>query len=451
MSVEKKYTLLFFVFFYFTSLRITCQNDGFRFFNKEKKYQDVSFKLINNIIIIPLEINNKKLNFILDTGVNKTIVFNSSQSDTIFLRLNKKFQLQGLGKGTPVDAIISENNRFRIKNLVSNNNSVYIVLKDDFDLSAKMGVTVHGVIGYDVLKDLILRINYKSKKIRFYEPNSFQYKKCKKCQVFPLTIHQNKPYIDVEVIIDGSSEKIPVKMLLDSGGSDAIWLFEYSNPQIITPEKYFEDFLGVGLSGTIFGNRSRISSLELGDYSIKNPTVSFLDTISTSNARRFKERNGSIGSGILKRFKIWIDYPNKKITFKKNGSLTGDFNYNMSGLEVVHNGKMLVQEKSSSFAESYGRSANSGSAGNSVNLVTNYVFKFKPSYRVNDVLKGSPADIAGIKINDVLMKINGNNVYNFKLSEIIGKFQQKNNKKIRLTILRGEKLITIEFRLKKIV
>ena len=187
------------------------------------------------------------------------------------------------------------------------------------------------------------------------------------------------------------------------------------------------------------------------DYSIKNPTVSFLDTISTRNARRFKERNGSIGSGILKRFKIWIDYPNKKITFKKNGSLTGDFNYNMSGLEVVHNGKMLVQEKSSSFAESYGRSANSGSAANSVNLVTNYVFKFKPSYRVNDVLKGSPADIAGVKINDVLMKINGNNVYNFKLSEIIGKFQQKNNKKIRLTILRGEKLITIEFRLKKIV
>ena len=148
---------------------------------------------------------------------------------------------------------------------------------------------------------------------------------------------------------------------------------------------------------------------------------------------------------------MWIDYPNKRLTLQKNGSLSGGFNYNMSGIEVVYNGKMLVQEKSSSLAESYGRAANSGSGGNTVNIVTNYVYKFKPSFRVNEVLKGSPADLAGVIKGDVLMQINGKPVYNYNLEEIIGKFQQKANKKIRLTIMRNEQLITLEFKLKRIV
>lgn len=123
----------------------------------------------------------------------------------------------------------------------------------------------------------------------------------------------------------------------------------------------------------------------------------------------------------------------------------------MSGIEVVYNGKMLVQERESSLAESYGRSANFGSGGNTVNIVTNYGYKFKPSYRVNEVLKGSPADLAGVIKVDVLMRINGKPVYNYNLEEIIAKFQQKANKKIRLTIMRNGQLITLEFKLKRIV
>ncbi|MEN8857063.1 MAG: retropepsin-like aspartic protease [Flavobacteriaceae bacterium] len=155
---------IFLSLFLLSTFALSSQNTGFHFFDKNKKFEDVNFKLINNIIVIPLEINGEPINFNLDTWVNKTIVFNSSNADTIFLCLDKKFQLRGLGKGLPVDAIVSNNNSFRIQNLVSNNQRVFIVLKDEFDLSAKMGMTIHGVIGYDLLKDLILRVNYKSKK-----------------------------------------------------------------------------------------------------------------------------------------------------------------------------------------------------------------------------------------------------------------------------------------------
>ncbi len=428
-----------------------CQQNGFQFLNKEKKFEDLKFKLINNVIVIPLEINGKKLNFILDSGVNKTIVFNSSKADTILSTFENKYQLRGLGKGLPVEAILSKMNRFKIKNLIGLNKNVYIVLKDDFDLSSKMGITIHGVIGYDLLSNLILRINYVTKKIRFYKPSTYTPNKCKKCEVLPLFIYQNKPYIDVRVIINQNSTEIPVKMLVDAGGSDALWLFEYSKDNILSPDNYFVDFLGVGLSGTVYGKRSRISSLELGRFSIKNPTVSFLDTISTINARKFNDRNGSIGTGILKRFKVWIDYPNKQITFQKNASFMDEFNYNMSGIEVVYDGKILIKEQSRNFGNIYGENSDDNRTSSSINLITNYSYKFKPNFKVNEVVKNSPADLAGVMKDDVLLKINGKHAYNYKLEDIISIFQEKENKIIRLSILRGNQRINLEFKLKKII
>ena len=442
---------IFLILFFGICNNITGQNEGFRMMSPHKSYEDIRFQFINNLIVIPIKVNNKKLNFILDSGVNKTIVFNSSKVDTILSNFEYKYKLKGLGEGLPVNAIVSKNNLFRINNLIAVNKNVYVILKDDFDLSSKMGITIHGVIGYDIFSDLILRINYKSKKIRFYNPSKYKQKKCSNCEVLPLTIFQKKPYVDVTVKLNNNSKKVPIKMLIDSGGSDAIWLFEYSNKNIVTPENFFTDFLGVGLSGTVYGKRSRISSLGLGKFSLNKPTVSFLDTLSTKDARKFNKRNGSIGSGILKRFTVWFDYPNNRLMLKKNSSFNEVFNYNMSGLEIVYDGKILVEESTRNYAELSRGTQDPNGNRNSVSLIKNYVYKFKPNFKVSNVSEGSPADLAGVMKDDILIKINGNPIYNFQLHEIISIFQEKENKLIRFTLIRNNKKIKTEFNLKKII
>ena len=442
---------IFLILFFGICINIRSQSEGFRMMNTMKTYEDIRFQFINNLIVIPIKVNNKKLNFILDSGVNKTIVFNSSKVDTILSNFEYKYKLKGLGKGLPVNAIVSKNNLFRINNLIAVNKNVYVILKDDFDLSSKMGITIHGVIGYDIFSDLILRINYKSKKIRFYNPSKYKQKKCSNCEVLPLTIFQKKPYVDVTVKLNNNSKKVPIKMLIDSGGSDAIWLFEFSNKNIVTPENFFTDFLGVGLSGTVYGKRSRISSLGLGKFSLNKPTVSFLDTLSTKEARKFNKRNGSIGAGILKRFTVWFDYPNNRLMLKKNSSFNEVFNYNMSGLEIVYDGKILVEESTRNYAELSRGTQDPNGNRNSVSLIENYVYKFKPNFKISNVLEGSPADLAGVMKDDILIKINGNPIYNFQLHEIISIFQEKENKLIRLTLMRNNKKIKTEFKLKKII
>jgi hypothetical protein len=51
-------------------------------------------------------------------------------------------------------------------------------------------------------------------------------------------------------------------VLIDSGGSYAILLFENSKLEIKTPKRCFNDIFGEGLSRAVFGKRSRISSLK---------------------------------------------------------------------------------------------------------------------------------------------------------------------------------------------
>lgn len=410
----------------------------------------VTFKMINNLIVIPLEINGKKLSFILDTGVNKTILFNLTENDSVGLLNTTKVTLRGLGKGDAVKALVSKKNTFQIKNLISNDETIFVILKDYFDLSSKMGTTIHGIIGYNLLKDLIVKVNYKSKRIDFYNPKTFQYKKCKKCETVPFTFYRNKPFINAKVNLDTLGTKfINVKLLVDSGGSDAMWLFEKSKKIIKTPKRFFNDLLGEGLSGPIFGNRSRIPEFKLGRFKIENPTVSFLDSASTHNAREYKARNGSIGGGILKRFKVWIDYPNKKFTFKKNGSFKNGFNYNMSGLDIVYNGEELVREEAiRNIENTFNQKLNER---HSVSFVRSYSFIFKPSYKVLNVVKNSPAYNAGILKDDIIISINGKAVHQFKIGEIIQKFQERDKKKIKMVVKRNGVKMKFEFRLHKSV
>lgn len=444
--MNKKLSILFILLL--TTIFNSYSQAGFRFQNKSQTKQRVSFKLINNLIIIPVTINEKKLSFILDTGVNKTIIFNVSENDSIGLLNPKKITLRGLGNGESVDAVISENNKMNIKGLIGYNESIYVILKDFFDLSSRMGTTIHGIIGYNLLKNFVVKINYKSKKIDFYNPDSYKYKKCKKCEILPIQFYRKKPFVNVKVQLDTVANKLTdVKLLVDSGGSDALWLFEDSKKEIKTPNKFFNDILGEGLSGSIYGNRSRIPMLKIGNFEIEKPTVSFLDTTSTKNARKLKNRNGSLGGNVLKRFVVWLDYPNRQIMLRKKGSFTSGFNYNMSGLDIVYNGKQLIKEENNTLAKDAFN--NKLDTKNTISFVTNYSYKFRPSYKIKRVVKNSVADKAGLKAGDLIVSINRKPVYTYTLNEIIHKLQEREHKKIQIKIDRDGQKLNFSFRLEK--
>lgn len=436
------------LFFLSLTYSFSVAQSEFVFLNGVKKYS-TSFKLINNLIVFPIEVNGKELNFILDSGVGSTLLFNIKESDSVKLKNLERRKIQGLGGLDEIEAIISIGNVFRMKNIMGKNQNLFMVTNDNFDLSTRLGITIHGIIGYELLKNFVVKISYGAKRITFYDPEYYEPKNCRKCDEFPLQFYMLKPYIEIGAKLD-SDEIVPVKLLIDTGGSDAMWLFENSKPEIKGPTKFFTDFLGEGLTGTIYGKRAKIKGLVFGKFELENPTVSYPDSISIAHARNFQERNGSVGGSILSRFEITFNYKEGKFYIKKGSGFNRPFNYNMSGIELAHNGKVLVRERENP-TNQFAVSSQNNTQNPTIVLDYEYRYKFKPSYRIHHLLPGSPAAEVGIMEGDILIKINGKFTHDMTLEEIVHIFYEKEGRRVQVLIERNGQNYEYKFKLRNLL
>tara|TARA_R110002167_G_scaffold59804_31_gene169444 strand:- start:834 stop:2198 length:1365 start_codon:yes stop_codon:yes gene_type:complete len=405
-----------------------------------KKSEKVKFQLINNLIVIPLELNGSKLSFILDSGVGKPILFNLTDQDSIQINNVREIDIKGLGGGDPIKALSSVGNLFQLGAVENPDQELYVVIDKDMNFSPSLGIPVHGIIGYDLFRDFVVEVNYARRVIYFHDPAVYRYRKDKRSETHPLAIVRRKAYLDGEVFVNGN-ESIPVKLMLDSGSSDAIWLFE--NEDIGIPAKNYHDFLGKGLSGNIFGKRTMVNGLKIGSFILKDAKAAFPDRASYNDFKYLGDRNGSMGGELLKRFNIVFDYPNKKITLRKNNNFDAPFQYNMSGIELQHDGLRYISE-SISDRRGVVRSDRRGSLKQDEESFGNVQILFEnrtrlslvPEIIVSAIRAGSPAETAGLKQGDIILAVNGKSVHTYKLQEILHLLNEKEGKKIRVLIER---------------
>ena len=434
----------------FTSLFLLSVMFSFgqgRFDLPGRQKDKIRFELINNLIVLPVEINGVKLSFLLDTGVSKPILFNIINTDSLQMKNVETLFLRGLGGGEAVRAIRSKKNLLRIGNAVNVNQDLFVVYDKDINFTPKLGIPIHGIIGHNIFKDFIVEINYKSKVIVLNKRESYTYKPCKKCETFNLSFHNNKPYIQGGVKLEDSIHT--VKLLIDTGSSDALWLFENKDLGIIASgNNYFRDFLGRGLSGNVYGKRTKISSFKLKSFVFNEVTVAFPDSSSIHYAKKIENRNGSLSAEILRRFTLIFDYKNAKVTLKKNNSFKDAFRYNGSGLVVEQQGFRVVEEevKSQNF-DNYGRSNQDNIV---VSLRKTYRTSLKPAYTIIEVRNHSPAEEAGLLNGDIILVINGKKAHELKLQDVVHYFRDKVGKTIRLKIERGNQILSVEFQLEDV-
>ena len=440
--IIKKTALYVIIFF----LAISSFAQGtFRILDNSNESEKVDFTLVNNLVVVKAKVNGKELSFLLDTGIKKTMLFNVVFADSLVLNNVERIQLNGLGEGEPIQAIKSKGNLFEMEGIVNPEMAVFVIVDDLFDLSAKMGMDIHGIIGGDLFKDFIVKINYANERLVFSNPDTYSYDKCKSCESFPLEFYSNKPFINIAVE-NHLGKEFKVRLLIDSGGGDALWLFPYSHPDIIVSDNYYVDFLGRGLNGNIFGKKSLINKMKIGSFEFENASVSYPDSTSMVKMHSNKDRNGTLGAGILKRFIVIMDYPNRMITLKKNAKLYKEpFLYNKSGIELSYGRDMLVQEKKSGIMHSAGENTSI------TEIFYNYGLTYKPSYEIVLIRKGSPAHYAGLLEGDIILEINGVPAYSLDMSEVIQIFSQKDNKKIRLLVDRRGEHLRYMFNLKSLL
>ncbi len=415
-SIVKLILVLIFIFSSNASL-INAQNSLIHLHFKKSKTKrlDVKFELIHNLMIVPVFINGSDtLKFILDTGVSHTMITSLNGAPGISFNFAREIELYGLGSGREVKAYHSFGNVLEMPGIVGFNHNI-IILKEEFDyLSQGLGTQIHGLLGYDVFDSFVVQIDYKDKKLTLYDPKFYKERRkdklLKKLKPIDMEIVRRKPYIQATVL-DENNRSIKTNLLVDSGASHAISLFSSTDRRLEVPDNSLYTYIGVGLSGDIYGHIGRVKRLSIDNFGFKKPLITYPDEESVQVSDYETDRSGSIGADILKRFTIVLDYHGGEMLLRPNSDYKSDFKYNLSGLDI-----------------------------------TTPIPDF-PMFEVTKIRKGSPAWIAGLEVGDQIVSINGIETSEFSLSNIIQMLQSKAGRTMRVDIRRQNELISAKFTL----
>ena len=371
-------------------------------FHNGRTIEKVSFKYHRNLIIIPMYINGKgPFNFILDSGVNFIILTNPALQEQLHLSILKTILVRGLGEGKDTKAGVVGNLSLQIGKIDGDFFSAAILPAEELSFSNYVGMSVDGIIGYDLFKSFAIKIDYENETLTVTKPEAFKIQR--KFLSYPLIIENQRPYIYTSSTL-ATGKVIKVKLIIDTGAGHPISLEPGSDSSILVPGAGLKSRLGIGLNGPIEGKLGRLPGLSFAGIELKNIVCSFPVYPKGSERKLSDNRNGNLGNEILSRFTIVFNYPRQMIYLKVNSSMRRTFEYDMSGLDLIASGKEY----------------------------RNYI--------VSGIDPGSPADLSGLKENDIIMYINLIPAAQYSITEIDNLLRSGDKKKINIVYQRGNQI-----------
>ena len=405
-----------FLFIFFSAILLNGngqQIESFQFDSDKVESYELDFIEINNLVLIPVTINKtESLYFILDSGAEHTVLFGSETNnlsiDTTYLR---KVRVAGAGKNEAISAYVSPHNSLKIGTVKGGNlNLIYI--PDKFvQFSDLLGHPVHGILGVSIFHSFVIELDYFSHKVRFHNPETYHVPK--RFNKLDITIEGNRPFIDLDIEIT-PRVNLKTNLLVDLGESKPISLFLNSHEYIYLPYPNYAANLGKGINGIIEGRVAKLESVIIDKYQLNNVIASFPDVKALKFLTTNANRNGSLGAGILKRFRTVFDLRDKAIYLKKTGLLRQPFNYDKTGLIVVAEG--------SDFG----------------------------TFRISGIVDDSPGQKAGLQAGDIITYISGDSVEGLKFGEML-QLIENSGRKIEIIVLRNDKEVKKTMRVFRLI
>ncbi len=84
-------------------------------------------------------------------------------------------------------------------------------------------------------------------------------------------------------------------------------------------------------------------------------------------------------------------------------------------------------------------------------LEERYKISLHPALEIVEIREGSPAALAGVQKGDIVIAINSKQIHQYSLQEVSEMLNEKEGKKIRLTVDRNGANLTFSFELKKLL
>ena len=317
----------------------------------------VAFELINNHIYAPTAVNGKPFVFIFDTGGVNFITPPTAQA----LGLKSEGAMEGNGAGEGhMDIALTKVDSLKVGDATIKNQVFPVAPLNE--MSPVEGVDEQGMVGFETFRRFVTRVDYGARKLTLIDPKHFDAKDAG--VAIPFKFYGNT------VVIQASYNGHPGSFTVDTGSRVSLTLsspFVSQNGLSAANAKSVAGVTGWGIGGPSRAVVLRGDSLVIGPYTIAHPIAEY----STDKGGAFVDASlaGNIGAGILKRYVVTLDYDHLLLYLKPISGRAPDLDtFDRAGLW----------------------------------------FNQDPNgFKVIDVMKGTPADEAGIKPGDVITGVDG--------------------------------------------
>ena len=373
----------------------------------------IPFRYIHNFIVLDARIfGTIHVQFIFDTGAEHVILFKREYTDVLQIPYDKRIPVMGSDRSQEIFALITRNGVLEITGLATKPTDMLVLEKDYFNIDEMVGSPIAGLIGGGFFRNLVINIDYKKRQLTIIDPAHFT--PAKDFSNLPIVMRTNKPYVQGTANLqDGTA--VEVDLLLDTGAGVPLLLHNNTHPSLHLPEQYIRGQLGMGLGGYLEGYIGRIQRLSFGQFEFPEVLTSFQDLETSLILDKERNRNGIIGNQLLNRFEVYLDYNKENLYLKPYHKHPKPFNMDRSGL---------------------------------------IIFAYGPEFRqfmIKGVIESSPADEADFLPGDIITKIQDTESRYYNLEGLTQLLQKKAGKKIRLQLLRDNKLIRKELILRDLI
>lgn len=363
---------------------------------------ETEFELFGDHIFVSVSVDDSEpVDFIFDTGDGLAV---------LDLDIAKKLNLKPDHQSTKTSAqgsisgSLIEHNKIEINDVKLEEIELYTT--DLSHLEQTIGRNIDGIIGYDLLKNYVVKIDYQDMKIKLYDTESFNNPGY--VEKFSFKLIHYIPTVQATVTLN-NGESYTEDFFLNTGAGTTL---DFNTPfaqkhDVIskTGEHYSYPVAGLEDKETMH-YEGRIRNFSIGTFNMDQLPIGISQA--EHGIQHNKKVAGIIGNGVLKHFNITLDYSRNEMFLEANKNFENPYLVNASGINLQFNkdlSKLLIHR----------------------------------------VFEGSPADIAGIKVDAQLLSIDGKSVDSFTLPEIRESLKQA-NKQVKLTYLQDgiEKEATLD-------
>ncbi len=327
------------------TLRLYYANDGSA--DRWESTNDqirISFEK-KDFVTLPVRVNGSDtMKFVLDTGAPAIGLFGTDIIDRIGIDTGRPVAVGGSGYGESPTGSLVEGLTISLGDThLLDQTAVLIPWSEISFLELDEVPDFQGIIGYDLLKRYVVRLDFDESVLTLYQPDSYEYRG--NGEVLPLEMHQRKPYTKAAVTLPDGPD-VTVKLHVDLGSRGALSLIPGSllgacrelapskqesttyepslvckllilGCRLLIPDRLLEITVpadavradGFGLSGRVEGYRGLVEELRLGAHTLEGVATKF----QTRGHATAGGRQGVLGLRVLERFNVIFDYPRNRM------------------------------------------------------------------------------------------------------------------------------------------